>query len=277
MTRPPGVRRLLVGSALRRHRENSGLALADAARILECDKSKISRIETGERGITRTELRALLAEYGAIRPEADILAALAGRGDCWPQYRDLLPAPARDLLALELAATEITIYSPQQIPALLQTPGYASTLADTTIPADERDPHADLILSHRDAILDRHKTTVNVITGRAALRSAPRDIMRDQARYLATAIARYPHLALQILPLSSCAAAAGSGPVTLLRLGSATAAVYLPGLTGGAFLTGDTDIAAHAAAFARLREAALIPDASARLLREISNRRPPRS
>jgi transcriptional regulator with XRE-family HTH domain len=275
--RPSGVRRLLVGSALRRYRENSGLALADAARVLECDKSKVSRIETGQRSITRAELRALLAEYGAIRPEADILAALAGRGDCWPQYRTLLPAHTRDLLTLELAATEITIYSPQQIPALLQTPGYATTVAGPAIPSDDRDQHADLILGHRDAILGRHKTTVKVITGEAALRSAPGDIMRDQARYLVAAIARYPHLALQILPPSSCAAAAGSGPVTLLRLGSATAAVYLPGLTGGAFLTSDADIAAHAAAFARLRESSLTEDASACLLREMIKRRPPRS
>jgi transcriptional regulator with XRE-family HTH domain len=69
------VRRRLVGGALRRYRENVGYALEDAARVLECDRSKISRIETGQRGIRPKELRAaalsaadsarLLSTYGS--------------------------------------------------------------------------------------------------------------------------------------------------------------------------------------------------------------------
>jgi hypothetical protein len=38
----PPVRRRLVGAALRRYRENLGFTLDDAARILECDRSKVS-------------------------------------------------------------------------------------------------------------------------------------------------------------------------------------------------------------------------------------------
>jgi transcriptional regulator with XRE-family HTH domain len=53
-----------LGEALRRYRENLGYDLADAARVLDCDRSKISRIETGQRGISRRDLRGLLAEYG---------------------------------------------------------------------------------------------------------------------------------------------------------------------------------------------------------------------
>ena len=48
---PTPARRRLVGTALRRYRENVGYALEDAAKVLECDRSKISRIETGQRGI----------------------------------------------------------------------------------------------------------------------------------------------------------------------------------------------------------------------------------
>ena len=64
MVSAPPVRRRLVGRALRRYRETLGYTLDDAARMLECDRSKISRIETGERGIRAKELRELLAEYG---------------------------------------------------------------------------------------------------------------------------------------------------------------------------------------------------------------------
>ena len=50
------MRRRLVGGALRRYRENVGYALEDAARVLECDRSKISRIETGHRRIALDQL-----------------------------------------------------------------------------------------------------------------------------------------------------------------------------------------------------------------------------
>jgi len=51
MIESPPVRRQLLGAALRQYRQNLGYVLDDAARILECDRSKISRIETGQRGI----------------------------------------------------------------------------------------------------------------------------------------------------------------------------------------------------------------------------------
>jgi hypothetical protein len=38
----PSARRLLIGAALRRYREDLGFVLEDAARVLECDRSKIS-------------------------------------------------------------------------------------------------------------------------------------------------------------------------------------------------------------------------------------------
>jgi hypothetical protein len=61
----PSARRVLVGSVLRGYREAARYRLDDAARILECDPSKISRIETGQRGIRAKELRELLTEYDA--------------------------------------------------------------------------------------------------------------------------------------------------------------------------------------------------------------------
>jgi len=64
MVPAPPVRRRLVGRALRRYRENLGYTLSDAARVLECHASKVSRIETGERDIRAKELRELVAEYG---------------------------------------------------------------------------------------------------------------------------------------------------------------------------------------------------------------------
>jgi transcriptional regulator with XRE-family HTH domain len=53
-----------IGVALRTYRETVGYRLEDAAMVLECDKSKISRLETGVRGIRARDLRELLTAYG---------------------------------------------------------------------------------------------------------------------------------------------------------------------------------------------------------------------
>ena len=100
------VRRRLVGAALRRYRENVGYTLDDAARVLDCDRSKISRVETGQRGIRPKELRELLAEYGVPDGEQDALAVIAGRGGPrgWPDsYPDVLSGKYGE--ALEMAET----------------------------------------------------------------------------------------------------------------------------------------------------------------------------
>jgi transcriptional regulator with XRE-family HTH domain len=76
MVPAPPVRRRLVGRALRRHRESRGYTLSDAARVLECHASRISRIENGERGIRAKELRELLAEYGIGGEHVEILTEL---------------------------------------------------------------------------------------------------------------------------------------------------------------------------------------------------------
>src|ERR1022692_4122447 len=128
MVQVPSIQQTLVGSMLRQFRETHGYKLDDAARTLECDRSKISRIETGQRGIRPKELRELLTEYGVGEHEQNTLAAIAqtgGRGARWRRDGDTIPGPYREYLALEQAASDIYIYDPQHIPDLLQTPEYA--------------------------------------------------------------------------------------------------------------------------------------------------------
>src|SRR5260370_2717609 len=117
VTTAPPVRRRLVGGALRRYRENLGYTLDDAARVLDCDRSKISRIETGQRGIRRNELRDLLAEYGIADDQQVILAAMAnprGAQGWYGTYADVLPAVGQDYLVLEAWASRISVYEAQR-------------------------------------------------------------------------------------------------------------------------------------------------------------------
>ena len=177
MTGEPPVRRRLVGGALRRYRENMGYTLDDVARVLECDRSKVSRIETGQRGIRPKELRELLAEYGVPAREQAALTAIASRGGqhgWWQPYRDILPGPYLDYVIMEAAAAEIMTYEAQLVPELLQTEDYARALAAGS--GYDSGPQREEILTakgmRREAILGRRKHRLWVVLSEAALRQA---------------------------------------------------------------------------------------------------------
>jgi transcriptional regulator with XRE-family HTH domain len=265
VTDAPSARRLLIGAALRRYRENLGFILEDAARMLECDRSKISRIETGQRGIRPKELRELLTEYGVSEQEQSALTAIARAGSrsSWQQYRGAIPQPYREYLALELAASDILIYDPQHIPDLLQTPRYAQA-SMTGIPPFPADP--DLTLARQQALGER-QSRLTALIGEAALRHP--DVMRHQLLALAAVGER---TIIQVLP-SRCRPPS-SGPATILRFADVQGlgAVYLPGLSGGVCLVDQHEIASYTSAFEHLRASALPPAASARLIREIAER-----
>jgi transcriptional regulator with XRE-family HTH domain len=163
-------RQRLVGLSLRQYRESLGYSLRDAAKILECDVSKISRIETGHRGIRPKELRELLTEYGIDSSVQDALAAIGRpRRDSgwWGEYGDALTGGYLDFVAAESAASAIAAYAPVQVPELLQTAGYAQavTAADTSVPADAELVIVAATLARQEAVLYEHGPILTVVIG----------------------------------------------------------------------------------------------------------------
>ncbi len=272
------MRRRLVGGALRRYRENMGYALEDAARVLECDRSKISRIETGQRGIRPKELRELLTEYGVPGGEQAALVAIASRGGqrgWWQPYADVLPGPYLDYVIMESAAAEIMTYEAQVIPDLLQTEEYARAIAAAE-PGYATDQQREEALAaratRRQVVLGASaERRMSVILGEAALHQAVGGpgVMAGQIRHLVRLIDDLPGLTLQVLPFTAGAhAAAGSASLAILRFPDAPGlgVVYLEALSGGVYLESQEDIARYIRAFALLRAAALNAAESARLL-----------
>jgi transcriptional regulator with XRE-family HTH domain len=273
------VRRRLVGGALRRYRENAGYTLADAARVLECDRSKISRIETGQRGIRPKELRELLAEYGAPDPEQAALVAIAGRGGqrgWWRPYADVLPGPYLDYVIMESAASEIMTYEAQVIPDLLQTDDYARAIAAAEpgyATDQQREDVAAAKAMRRQVVFDPRSSgrRLSVILGEGALHQAVggTEVMAGQISHLVRLIDDFPGLIVQVLPFSAGAhAAAGSASLAILRFPDAPSlgVVYLEALSGGVYLESQEDVARYIRAFALLRAAALSAADSMRLL-----------
>ena len=298
MTATAPVRRRLLGSALRKYREDLGFTLDQAARILECDRSKISRIETGQRGIRAKELRELLTDYGVAEGDQQALLAIAHSGrqnGWWLEYADVLSEAGQDYIIMELAAAEILGYEPNQVPELLQTPEYAAALAaaDANCTSDDQREHAvEVKLARQRIVLGARSRRLEIVITEGALRQAVGGarVMRGQLGWLADlaeagqvrtlpegdapsadAAAR---VSLQVLPFAAGAhAAAGCGPLTVLRFapgGQGFGIVHLSGLSGGVSLEDREEVTRYLRTFSQLRSAALSAKASARLLRALA-------
>jgi transcriptional regulator with XRE-family HTH domain len=300
MTGTPPVRRRLLGSALREYRESLGYNLDEAARILECDRSKISRIETGERGIRPKELRELLTEYGVPASEQEALLAIAHRGresGWWLDYRDVLSPAAQDYVIMEVAATEILAYEPNQVPDLLQTADYmrAAAAADPRYASAEQRVHAvEVKLNRQLVVVAGRAPALDIVMTEGALRQAvgPPRVMREQLGLLAAladpefavdragdaAAENQSRVSLRILPFAAGAhAVAGCGPMTLLRFAPAPeiaapeiGVVHVPALSGGVCLEGREEVRRYLRTFAGLRSAALPASRSAHLIRAVA-------
>ena len=88
----PTVRRRELGALLRRLREDRGMSVKQVTERLLCSPSKVSRIETGQRGATLRDVRDLCDLYGvADQTERDQLMRLAreGKEQGWWQSYDL--------------------------------------------------------------------------------------------------------------------------------------------------------------------------------------------
>jgi Domain of unknown function (DUF5753)/Helix-turn-helix domain len=252
--------------------------LEDAARVLECDRSKISRIETGQRGIRPKELRELLTEYGVPDGEQAALVAIASRGGqhgWWHPYADVLPGAYLDYVIMESAAAEIMIYEAQAVPDLLQTDDYARAIAAAEpgyATDQQREDAVAAKAARRQAVLGAATgRRLSVILGEGALCQAVGGpgVMAGQISHLVRLADDHPGLTIQVLPFSAGAhAAAGSASVIILRFPDAPGlgVVYLEALAGGVCLDGQEDVARYLRAFALLGAAALSAADSTRLL-----------
>ena len=277
VTGDPPVRRRLVGGALRRYREGIGYMLEDAARILECDRSKISRIETGQRGIRPKELRELLTEYGVSAGEQRALAAIASRGgrsSWWHSYPDIVTGPYLDYVIMESAASEIMAYEAQLVPDLLQTDEYTRAIAAAEpghLTDQQREDAVATQAARRQAVLGGGRR-IAVVLGEGALHQAVggAGVLADQISHLVKLSAECPAITIQVLPFSAGAhAAAGAGSLAILRFPDAPSlgVVHLGPVSGGVYLESQADVARYVRAFVLLRASALSPADSDRLLR----------
>jgi transcriptional regulator with XRE-family HTH domain len=283
MNDAPPVRRRLLGAALRRFREQAGYALEDAANFLDCDRSKISRIETGQRGIRPKELQELLTEYGVDQPRRDALLTIARQArqpGWWQSYSHVLSDAYQDFISLEATAMNIMTYEAQLIPGLLQTEDYARAIAAASLVGEsqeEREQFVQARLTRQQVLTRDNPLQLWAILSEGALRQlvGGPEVMQAQLRHLIEIGGNQPNVNLQVLPFAAGAHAATSGPFVIMKFPEAPdlGVVYLEGQTGGIYLESSDEVARYTLVFEHLRASALSTPATMRLIDEVAKDR----
>jgi transcriptional regulator with XRE-family HTH domain len=267
----------LAGALLRHHREAARWTLEEAAAEMGCDKSKISRIETGHRRPVPGEMHVLLAAYGVTDRERQAIAALteSARAGWSAEYRGLLPDPMVDQAMLESIAGDVMAYEPQALPAFLQTYPYAAavTAADPSLQTGEERRLAILLAARRAAsVRDQQHAAFTAVIGEAVLMQqvGGREAMLGQLGQLADKAAELPApVTLQVVPFAAGAhPAIGVGPVSILRFRD------VPGIgaiwsAARVSVARQAELTAAVRRFEALRDAALSPAESLKLIRKV--------
>jgi transcriptional regulator with XRE-family HTH domain len=253
---PPGggptVRRILLGSQLRRLREDRGITRDQAGYEIRASGSKISRMELGRVTFKERDVADLLTLYQVTDPaERAPLLALVNAANVpgwWHRYGDLLADWFQPYLGLEEAASIIRTYQVQFVPGLLQTPGYARaviTVGDPDAPAAEIDRRVAMRMARQELLTRPDPPRLWAVIDEAALHRpiGGTDVLRAQLQALIERI-RLEHIIMQIMPFRFGAHAAESGAFSILRFPEADLpdVVYLEHLTSAIYLDRRRDV-----------------------------------
>ena len=272
------VRRILLGSLLRRLRESKNISMREAGYHIRATESKISRLETGKVSFKERDVEDLLTFYGVSdgkeRDQVLDLVREANTLGWWHSFGEVLPSWFEAFVGLEAAASVVRAYEVQFIPGLLQCPEYVDAVVSTNRTQTAADLKRRIELrQRRQAALERDDAPVLwAVLDEAALRrpiGGP-EVMKAQIAYLIEQASR-PNVTIQLLPYSVGAHAAEGGAFTLLRFAEADLpdVVYLEHLTGAQYIERPEDVEQYARAMDRISVDALHPDDTVRALDDL--------
>jgi transcriptional regulator with XRE-family HTH domain len=271
-TGSPTVRRRELGALLRALRTERGLTVEQVAAELLCSPSKVSRMETGQRGATARDIRDLCQIYGVTDPAQQnrlTRLAAAGKRQGWWQGFEL--DYFATYVGLEEEATALSYYQSSVVPGLLQTSGYVRAIHETALPpiSAERIDQLIEVRQTRQQLLTRHPPLqLSVVLDEAALHrqvGGPA-VMKEQLDRLAD-VATWPNVTIAVIPFAAGAHAALESTFNILDFEDpAPSLVYVEGLIGFMYLERPQDLARYRGVFEQLHAKALTPQESLDLI-----------
>lgn len=269
-TYSPTVRLRRLARELRKMREESGLTPEAAAAQLGWSRSKVSRVETGRTMASRADVAAVCDLYGAgsdVRAGLLQLAKEVRQRGWWTAYADVFTG---SYIGLEDEASLIRQWEVQLIPGLLQTEDYARVVIGTLRPPHDDVQRRVMARMARRTLLSRPGgPAFEAVLDEAVLRRpiGGRRVMREQLEALLIA-ARRENVTIRVLPFAVGEHAGLEGAFTLLSFTEPIDpdVAYMEGTAGDIYVESTEQVERCTFIFERLRDAALAPEESMKLI-----------
>lgn len=267
-----------LGSELRRMRTAAGMSAEYAAGLLGVDRSRISNMESGQRGINAERLRKLACNCDCTDEtyvEALVEMAEPSQAGWWERYRGSLPQGLLDISETEAYAVRLRGANTVHVPGLLQTPEHAMAIFRAVVPQLPEHEVA-LRLAHRterQSVITRDDPVPYVaVIHEAALRMqfGGRDVARGQLKYLLE-VSEWDHVTVLVIPFNH-GAFPGAGQTVVYAEGPVRQldTVQIDNSHGPDFLYAEGQLAKYRAQLDLLEGLALSPERSRDFIHEIA-------
>jgi transcriptional regulator with XRE-family HTH domain len=291
----PMLRRLELGNALRRLRDERGMTIAEVTEAMRerfgsgFSTTKLSRMETARRGAVPRDVHDLCVLYGVEQAERERLIELAKSSRQLDELQaGLNPGGYGAFIALEQIAVRVRQYSAMFVPGLHQTEQYSSMVenVDSLIAPGfyndqgdgipERAPDRVALRARRQQLLrgPRPLQCHTILDENVLLRRTPKpELMAQQLRHLLEQ-SRWENVRIQVIPLDAgiYPAAETSGWHLFdfpAGLDQPTRTGYMETVFGGRLVERESEVARLADAFAILEGLAYSPQDSRRRIEDV--------
>lgn len=278
------VRRILLGSQLRRLRESRGITREAAGYSIRASESKISRMELGRVSFKSRDIEDLLTLYGvAEEGEREALLGLAREANVagwWHSYSDVLPGWFPTYIGLEGAASLIRIYEVQFVHGLLQTEAYAHAVVTRGMREPgkhcaEIERRVALRLERQKVLVSENAPRFHAVLDEAALTRPYGDasVMRGQLRHLIE-VSEQPNVTLQVMPFAFGGHAGETGAFAMLSFPESDLSdvVYMEQLTSALYVDKREEVAQYERVMGHLHAESSGPEETRELLHRLLQR-----
>jgi transcriptional regulator with XRE-family HTH domain len=278
----PTVLRILLGTQLRRLRQERNISRHDAGYAIRASHAKISRMELGQVSFKRRDVEDLLKLYGvhdAEQREALLgLISSANAQGWWHKYGDVLPHWFGVYVGLEEAASVIRTFEVQFVPGLLQSEDYARSvirLSRTATSEEDIDSRVQMRMHRRRRFVEPDSPRLWAVIDEAVLHRPYGDaeVMRGQIEHLLD-MARRPNITIQIATFAMGGHPAAGGPFSILRFPTPELpdVVYLEQLNSALYFDKYDDTHRYAQTMDHLATQAPPPSATEDILQDFLKR-----
>lgn len=271
----PTLRRRELGNRLRTLRLDKGLTVEQVAELLLCSPSKVSRMETGQRGATLRDIRDLSGIYG-VTDETQVAymmrLAREGKQQGWWQSFSV-PLKYTNYIDFEQSATSLSIFYSSVVPGIVQSPNYTRALHENAVPRLDGAAIEERVEERRtrQRILTRdNPPCLSIILDEPVVRRPVGGsvTMREQLSRLIEA-SELPTVTLRVLPYEAGAHPALESNFTILEFADQAPVIYVEGLIGHIYLERQDELENYRLVLEKLRSMALSPQDSVQLIAKI--------